>query len=134
MAEPLKSLRTTALTAIVAGGASSIYFMLRVGHAQMLLNALFAIWVLAPFVAAVLADAVSTATSPSTRTTLYALMLILAVVSPAVYGTVALGPPRPQPAFWFLMVPFASCLLLAVAVPLARVLSDGRSHRDAEPR
>jgi hypothetical protein len=58
-------------------------------------------------------------------------MLALAVVSPAIYGRVALGPPRPQPAFWFLMVPFVSCLLLAIAVPLTRVVWDGRSHRDA---
>ncbi len=123
MAEPLRPLRAAALIAVVAGAASSIYFMLRVGHAQVLLNALFTIWVLAPFVAAVIADAVSSEASALTRTTLYGLMLVLAIVSPAIYGSVALGPPRPQPAFWFLMVPFVSCLLLAIAVPLARVVS-----------
>jgi hypothetical protein len=131
VAEPLRSLRAAALIAVLIGAASSIYFMLRVGHAQILLTVLFTIWVLSPFVAAVLADVVSQASSVPTRTTLYGMMLILAVVSPAIYGAVALGPPRPQPAFWFLMVPFASCLLLAIAVPLARFVSDRRSHRDA---
>src|SRR5260221_6170555 len=123
MSEPLIPLGDAAFLAVVAGAASSIYFMLRVGHAQVLLNALFTIWVLAPFVAAVIADAVSSEASALTRTTLYGLMLVLAIVSPAIYGSVALGPPRPQPAFWFLMGPFVSCLLLAIAVPLARVVS-----------
>jgi len=123
VAEPLRPLRAAALLAVVVGAASSIYFMLRVGHAQVLLNALFTIWVLAPFVAVVLADVMSSEASVPTRATLYGLMLVLAIVSPAIYGSVALGPPRPQPAFWFLMVPFISCVLVAIAVPLARVVS-----------
>jgi hypothetical protein len=131
VAESLKSLRLAALLAVVAGAASSIYFMLRIGHSQNVLTALFTVWVLAPFVAAVLADVVSRSSSTMARATLYAVMLVLAVVSPAIYGSVALGPPRPQPAFWFLMLPFASCLLLAITVPLARLVSDRRSHRDA---
>ncbi|MBZ5557713.1 MAG: hypothetical protein LAO77_10620 [Acidobacteriia bacterium] len=115
-----------ALIAVAAGAASSIYFMLLVGHRQVLLTVLFTIWVLAPFVAVVLADVLSTRRPVLTRTTLYGVMLILAVVSPAIYGNVALGPPRPQPAFWFLMVPFGSCLLLAIAIPLATFLSGRR--------
>jgi hypothetical protein len=131
MAEPLKPLRAAALIAVVAGAAASIGFMLVVGHRQALLTVLFTLWVLAPFVAAVLADLVSKASPVPARATLYGLMLVLAVVSPAIYGSVALGPPRPQPAFWFLMVPFVSCLLLAIAVPLARVVWGSQSHRDA---
>jgi hypothetical protein len=130
VAEPLRSLRAAALVGVVAGAASSIYFMLRVGHAQILLTVLFTIWVLAPFVAAVLADIVSKSSSVPTRATLYGVMLLLAVVSSAIYGRVALGPPRPQPAFWFLMVPFVSCLVLAIAVPLAGFVSARRSRQD----
>jgi hypothetical protein len=126
MAEPLKLMRAASLLAVTAGAATSIYFMLRVGRPQFLLTALFTIWVLAPFAATVLAEFLSKGKPVPARTTLYGVMLILAVVSPAIYGNVALGPPRPQPAFWFLMVPFASCLLLAIAIPFATFVSGRR--------
>lgn len=124
----MSGLRATALGTLTAGAIASIYFMLRVGRPQFLLTALFTIWVLAPFVGAALADVLSKDKPTATRATLYALMLIIATVSAAIYGSVALGPPRPQPAFWFLMVPFASCLLLAIAIPFATFVS-GRSDR-----
>jgi len=57
----MKGLRTTALVALAGGAASSIYFMLRVGHPQFLLTAGFTIWVLAPFAAAAFAETLATA-------------------------------------------------------------------------
>jgi len=42
----------------------------------------------------------------------YGLMVVVAVGSLAIYGEVAFGPPRPQPAFWFLVVPAASGYLV----------------------
>jgi hypothetical protein len=116
---------------VVAGAAASFVLMLRVGHANpsRFLIALFAIWVLSPFVALVLADIVSKRWSMLTRATLYWLMLVLALGSPAIYARVALGPPRPQPASFFLLVPFGSWLLMAIVLPIAGRIS-GRLSRD----
>ena len=56
--------------------------------------ALFAVWVLSPFIALVLANMISKRWSVLIRATLYTVMLILTVGSLAIYGDVALGPPR----------------------------------------
>ena len=111
-------LRVLALVAVVVGAAGSIGFMLHVGHRNpsRLLIGLFVIWVLSPFVALGLADRVSRRWSVRARVTLHAVMLIVTLGSLAVYGRVALGPPRPQPAFWFMFVPLVSWMLMAIAV------------------
>ena len=88
--------------------------------------AVFAIWVLLPFVALAAADAMSTNWSALTRTVLYALMFVTAIDTLGTYGYVAFGPPRPQPAFWFLVVPPASLLLIAIL--LRTVASIGKSR------
>jgi hypothetical protein len=126
-------LRPVALVTVVAGAAGSVALMLRVGHRNdsRILLGLFTIWVLSPFVALVLADIISTRWSVLTRTTLHSVMLILTLGSLAIYGDVALGPPRSKPAFMFLAVPLGSWLLMAVAVPIAAFVSGWRSRRGA---
>ena len=84
-----------------------------------LLLLLFAVWVLAPFVGLLLAFMVSKRMSIPTHAMLYCLMLVLSLASSAIYGYVALGPPRAQPAFAFLVVPLASWLLIAIVVFLS---------------
>jgi len=81
--------------------------------------ALFTIWVLSPFVALVLAEVVAKRWSVLTRATLHGVMLIVTLGSLAIYGSVAVGPPRSKPAFMFLVVPFGSWLLVAIAVGIA---------------
>lgn len=121
----LGSLRAAALIVVVTGAIGSFGFMLRVGNRNnsFFLMLLFAIWVLSPFVALVLAHSVSRRWADLTCATLYGLMLVLSLGSLTLYGDVALGPPRPQPAFRFLVVPLASWLLIAVAMPIAAFLS-----------
>lgn len=84
--------------------------MLYAGHRNnsRLLLLLFALWVVSPFVALIWTNMVSQR-SVSTVT------LILTPVSLAIYAYVALGPPRPKIAFFFLVVPAASWLLIAAA-------------------
>lgn len=127
----LGSLHAAALIVAVTGAIGSFGFMLRVGNRNnsRLLLLLFAIWVLSPFVALILAHTVSRRWADLTRATLYSLMLVLALGSLTLYGDVALGPPRPQPAFRFLVVPAASWLLIAVAMTLAAFLSGKRSPK-----
>ena len=79
---------------------------------------LFIGWVLAPFLACGLADRFSRRWSISMRAALHGVMLVIALGSLIIYGMVALGPPRPQPAFWFLAVPLGSWLLALMAVPV----------------
>ncbi|MBP6824685.1 MAG: hypothetical protein KA368_24275 [Acidobacteria bacterium] len=127
----LGSLRAAALIMALTGAIGSFGFMLRVGshNESNLLVLMFAVWVLSPFVALILANVVSRHWAVPTRAMLYSLMIVLALVSLTLYGDVALGPPRPQPAFRFLVVPGASWLLIAVAMTIAALLSGKTSPK-----
>ena len=124
-------LRAVALIAVVAGAVGSVGLMLWVGHRNpsRLLLVLFALWVLSPFIALVLANMVSKRWSVLTRAALYTVMLVLAVGSLAIYGDVALGPPRTKTAFVFVVVPPASWLLIAIVVPIAALIWGRPSRR-----
>jgi len=124
-------LRVAGLIALLAGAGSSLGLMLHAGRGNpsRLLLVLFALWVLSPFVALVLANMASKRWSVLTRATLYSLMLVLTLGSLAIYGFVALGPPRAKAAFVFVVVPPASWLLIAIVVPMAGLISDRRSRR-----
>jgi hypothetical protein len=87
--------------------------------------------VLAPFAALAATSMVSQGWSALTRTTLYSVMLVVALLSLAIYGTVALGPPRAQTAFVFIVVPPASWLLMAIVLPSAALISGRLSRRAA---
>jgi len=124
-------LRGAALVAVLAGAGGSVGLMLRAGrhNSSRILLVLFALWVLSPFVVLVLANMVSKRWSVLTRATLYSVMLVLTLGSLAIYGDVALGPPRAQTAFVFVVVPPASWLLIAIVLPTAALLSGRRSRR-----
>ena len=124
-------LRAAALIAVLAGAAGSLGLMLHAGRRNdsRILLVLFTIWVLSPFVALVLADVVSKRWSVLTRATLHSVMLVLTLASLAIYGDVALGPPRAKTAFVFVVVPPASWLLIAIAVPIAALISGRQSRR-----
>jgi hypothetical protein len=124
-------LRGAALIAVLAGAVGSFGLMLHAGRRQrsLILIGLFTVWELSPFVALVCAHVVSKRWSVLTRATLYTVMLVLTLGSLAIYGDVALGPPRPKPAFVFLVVPLASWLLIAIVVPIAARMSGRLSRR-----
>ena len=117
----MANLRPGALIATVVAALGSIGLMLRVGgRAPVFLIALFFGWVLAPFAALLYADRVSNRWSAPARTTLYRVMLIVAVVSLALYADVVIRPPARTPAARFLMVPVAAWVLMAVAAAASR--------------
>ena len=124
-------LRAAALIAVLAGAAGSVGLMLQAGrhNDSRILLVLFAIWVLSPFMALVLANVVSKRWSVLTRATLYSVTLVLSLGSLAIYGDVALGPPRAKPAFVFVVVPPASWLFIALVVPIAALISGKLSRR-----
>jgi hypothetical protein len=127
----MQSLRLAALNAMLAGGVGSLGLMLRAGQRQSsrILILLFAIWVLSPFAALGWAYMASKRWSILTQATLYCLTLAVALVSLGAYGVVALGPPRAQTAFVFVVVPPASWLLMAIVVPIAALISRRRGSR-----
>lgn len=71
----------------------------------------------------VLADRLSTRWSVLTRTTLYWVMLLVALGSVALYADVALRPPKSTPAARFVMVPVGSWLLMAIVISIAAFAS-----------
>jgi len=121
----LGPLRALAMIAVLAGAWGSVSLMLRVGQRNnsIILLVLFGIWVLSPFIALGLAALLAKRWSVLIRKTLYSVMLVLTLGSLALYAEVALGPPRAQPASLFLLVPFASWLLIAVVFPLTAFIS-----------
>ncbi len=118
-------LHRTAVVATVFGAAGSVALMLYAGRSNqyILVTVLFVFWVLAPFVALAWADRISVRWSVITRTALHWMTLVITVGSLAIYVYRVLRPPRTTGAFVFVAVPVASCLLAAIAVAGAALLS-----------
>jgi hypothetical protein len=124
-------LRPVALTALLVGAVGSVGLMLRAGrhNNSRLLLVLFTLWVLSPFMALTWANVVSKRWPVLTRRALYSVMLVVVLASLAIYGDVALGPPRAKTAAVFVVVPPASWLLIAVIITLAGLASGRLSRR-----
>jgi hypothetical protein len=86
------------------------------------------LWVLAPFVGLVLAEVVSKRWPVPVRTTLYCLSLVVTLGSLAIYANDALRPRKAQAAFVFVAVPLVLWIVIAVAVPIAALVSRRRSR------
>jgi len=128
----LGPLRLAALIAALAGAAGSVGLMVRVGYRNksLFLLALFTIWVLSPFMTLVWANVVSKCWPVPARAALYSVMLILTLCSLAVYGDLAYGVPRAQPAAVFLIVPLGSWLVIALVVLMVGNLFRSRCIND----
>src|SRR5437867_7933442 len=93
--------RTVGLIAIWAGAAGSVGFMLSAGErvgAPRLLVALFAMWVVFPFVVLAFGYVAARRWSVLTRAALYGVTPVVALVSLTIYGAAALGASRPKTA------------------------------------
>ena len=124
-------LRGAALVAVVAGAGGSLGLMLHAGRHQpsRVLMLLFAVWVLSPFMAALLAHIVSKRWSLLTRLTLSVVILVLTVGSLIIYGNTAFGHSTAKVGFVFLVVPLASWLVAAIVLPIAAFISGRLSRR-----
>lgn len=116
-------LRAAGLIAVAAGAVGSAGLTLYAGrhNPSRILMGFFVLWVLSPFAALVLANVVSRRWTVPTRAALYIVMLVLTLGTLATYGRVALGPPRAQTAFAFVVVPPASWLLIAIVAGIAAI-------------
>lgn len=125
----LRPLRSTARGAVLAGALGSLASTLRAGrNAPRLLLIAIAIWVLVPFAAVFLVDAVSTRWSAASQSALHAVMVLLALASLVVYGAELVRPHTP-PAFTFVVVPPASLLLMAFVFAAAAVVAHRRLRK-----
>jgi hypothetical protein len=91
--------------------------MFRVGHRNqsVVLMLLFAAWVLSPFAACAPLYRKAKSWSTAIQAVLHGLMLLLVVVSLAVYAR----PPDQQPASVFLLIPGVFWFLLSLVLPIA---------------
>jgi hypothetical protein len=127
-------LRAVSLVVVVAGAVGSLGLMFRAGqHPPRFLLVLFTIWVVTPFVALLWANIVSKRWSMVTRATLFAVTLVVALGSLAIYGElIVLRPPGSRSTPLFVLVPPVSCVLMAIVIPLAAWISGRRSSRRAD--
>jgi glucose-6-phosphate-specific signal transduction histidine kinase len=100
-------------------------------HPPRLLLVLFTLWVLSPFVALLVAFIFSKRWSPLIRSALYALMLVVALVSMAIYADITVVAPMARPTPVFVMVPPVSWLLIAAVLARAALISRRRSSDSA---
>jgi hypothetical protein len=127
--ESLGRLRSTALMVMAAGAVGSLGFLLYSGrNSPRLLMVVMSAWVLAPFIALVLADAMSTRWPVLTSKVLYIVVLAVTLCSLAAYLDDLVRPHNRPAAAVFVIVPGASWAVIAIAVPLAALASRRRSH------
>lgn len=109
----------------LTGGAGTVGLLVRSGPRcdSGIRLAFFAIWAISPFVALLLASAISTRWSLLTRVTIYGVMLMVILGSLAIYGNMVSPPLSSDVAFPFLIVPLGAWLLITIVVPAATLLS-----------
>ena len=130
----LDRLGAAALIAVLVGAVGSVSLTVSVGVGRdvgPLLLLLFAIWVLAPFAALVLAHRVARRWSVVTRATLHCLMLVLALATLIIYIVDTVRNAGGQDAFTFVVVPLVSWALMALVLPTAAFVS-GRLSRGGD--
>ena len=116
----LNFLRRAALVIALVGAVGSLHFMFNAGREQpsVLLLALFAAWVLSPFVGLFVANMISKGWAVLTRASLYCLMIILTLGSLLVYSGI-FSSSETKPAFVFLVVPLTSWFLMVTVILIA---------------
>ena len=104
--------RSGALAVTALCGAASVVCMFMVGRGQksLLLIAMFTVWVVSPFAASLYVQR-----RVPQRAAIAWIGTVASLISATIYASVAFGPPRPQPAKFFLLVPAAMWVLFGAA-------------------
>jgi len=131
--EHIGVLRAAAALIALGGAVGSLCLLWRAGQrTPRFLLAVMTMWVLAPFVALIVADVASKRWSAVARATLHAVMVIVGLASLAVYGTGVLRPQGAPAGFLFVLVPLSSLVLGAIAILIAAFVSDPLRRRAAD--
>ena len=109
----------------VAGAVGSVVLTLLAGrhNHSIILLLLFAMWVLAPFLALVYANTVSPRWSVLVRRMLFCATLVVTLGSLAIYANMLTAPPGSKIAVPFVVVPAASWILIATVLSAAALLA-----------
>lgn len=119
------TLQGSGLVSNVIGAIVSVAALAYVGTrsgsngAQPVVMILIAIWVLSPCIVLFALHRISSRWSATTRTTLYSMMLVVAVLSLVVYLSAAGGPVRAKPAAPFVAIPPVEWALIAISLVIA---------------
>jgi hypothetical protein len=115
-------LQKVARIVVPVGAAGSLGLMFYAGRRQssVILMVLFAIWVLSPFLALFRAIVRSERRPIPIQTALSCVILLIVAASLGIYGGVAFDRIPAKTGFIFLVVPFASWLLIAIIILMAR--------------
>jgi predicted dienelactone hydrolase len=110
---------------LMIGAIGSVGLTLRAGHGSdsRIKRSLFAIWVLSPFVALVLANMISKRWSVPARATLHFVTLLVTVGSLAIYGTGVSTMGGSSIGVPLIVVPVGSWLLTTIVPTMAAILS-----------
>jgi len=114
-------LRTAALAAGFVGAVVSVALMLRAcnQNPSNVVRVLIGIWVVSPFVALLLADAISKRWPLFGRATVHGLALVVSFGATVIYSLDALMHLSPRKGFVFAAVPGASLVLIALVLLVA---------------
>ena len=125
-------IRSVAAWIVVAGAGASLVFMLHAARRQqsLLLLLLFGLWVLSPFLAALVAGWISRRWSSAIKRMVDVLMVVLALASCVFYGIVAFGNLNVKIGFTFLIVPLASWAFILLVFGTAALISSRHQRRD----
>jgi hypothetical protein len=117
---------TIILITVLIGAGGSLVFMFNASRNQrsILLIALFTIWVLSPFIGLLIGNRISKRWSALSRATFYWLTIVLTIGSLVVYSGI-LNPPGTKAGFIFLVVPFASWVVMGTVILITRKISHG---------
>lgn len=128
-ARPSSLLRTITLIIVGLGGVTSLALVQWAGRTNkhVWLTILFIFWVLAPFIAGILASRFAKRWSFQAHAVIYFAMLVIALASMVVYINDAIHPREAQRAFVFVIVPGASLVFLAMGFLVAFFMSRKRS-------
>ena len=102
-----RKFRLAATAALVIGAIGSLALMARMGWRQpsALVIVLFVIWDAAPFVLLGLAVRAARGWNMRVRAAVYAVSIAVSIASFGAYLVDTIGPPHPQAAFMYVIVP-----------------------------
>ncbi len=107
---------------LLAAAAASLVLMYRAGHRNpsIVLMLMFTVWVSSPFVALDVVNSFARRWPSARQAVIRTTAVIVALGSVSVYGVDAVRPLSSKGAFFYLVVPFVSWLVIAGAMAVAR--------------
>ena len=119
-----RKLRLVASTALIAGAIGSLALMARMGWRQksLLVIVLFIIWDAAPFALLGLAVRASRGWNVRVRAAVYAISIAVSIASFGAYVVDTIGPPHPQAAFMYVIVPPIAVIVAGIVLLTAHRL------------